>query len=371
MVILNLAVFVSYILAFVVIISVIVFVHEFGHYFFAKIFGVKVEEFSIGFGKELFGFNDKSGTRWKFCLIPAGGYVKLFGDTNEASTPDSAMLTAFTDEEKSKTLHFKKTYQKMLIVLGGPFANFIFSMIILLGFYLSIGKPFVNPVITAIVQDSPAMKYGLQAGDRILKMDNTNIVWFDDISRFVALNTGEEIEITLLRNSEVHIIHLKPEIVKANDSLGNEIDMAKIGILSDRLAYSELGFLQALKFSVLEVKNVITSTMKILWQIAVGKRDSSAIGGPIRIAKYSAQSFDKGMITVLWFMAMLSINLGLINLFPIPVLDGGHFIFYIIEAIKGGAVALKYQEYAAKVGLAIIAAIFLFATFNDVRSFFK
>jgi len=319
----------------------------------------------------LLGFNDKSGTRWKFSLIPAGGYVKIFGDSNEASTPNQELLSKLNQEEKSQTMHFKPIYQKALIVFGGTFANLLFAFVILWFFFAYFGKPFIDPVVTLVKEHSAAEKAGLKVGDRITHIDNNKIDWFDDIKRITAINTGTQIVIKYLREDLSFSTLLTPDMIKGKDFLGNEVLMPQLGIMSDRLTYKNLGIINSAYFSVVEMYNIINSTIKVVGQMIAGKRDASSLGGPIRIAKYSGQSLQKGTFTVFWFLAMISINLGVINLLPIPLLDGGHLFFYCIEALKGPEKALKYQAYASKVGVVFLAALFLFVTFNDIRYLFK
>lgn len=364
-----------YILGFYLIISVIVFVHEMGHYLLGKAFGVKAETFSLGFGKELFGFNDRSGTRWKFSLIPAGGYVKFFGDSDEASTPDEKLLKGLVkEEEKAQSLYFKPLYQKALIIIGGPMANLLFAVIILFGFALSFGKTFTEPVITYIEKGGPADIAGLKIGDKILQINHRKVHGFNDIIKEVNLNVAEKILLLrerkagTLETPNTEIIEVIPKFVITKDMLGNENRTPAIGIASNIITHANLSVPQALYSSLEETKHIMYATLRVLGQIITGKRDTSSLGGPVRIAKYSVQSLDRGLITILWFIAMLSINLGLINLFPIPLLDGGHLVVYIIELLIGESAALKYQTHATKVGFLILIAIFLLATFNDIKS---
>ncbi|AHX11614.1 RIP metalloprotease RseP [Neorickettsia helminthoeca str. Oregon] len=348
-------------------VSVIVFAHEFGHYIFAKMFGVKVEEFSIGFGKELLGFNDRSGTRWKFSMIPAGGYVKMFGDADETSAPDNEKIRHMQDDVKSRTLHCKPLYQKALVIFGGPLANFIFAFLLLSFLYGYLGKVTVDPIVTSVVAESPAAHAGFQVGDKILKMNGTPVAGFDKVKQFVYLNREREISFVVLRDGKELFIQATPRIESGTDIFGNQENLPRLGIESSIVHYSKVSPMTAMKLSIIEVGNVIRSTLKILGQTIIGRSSPDSIGGPIKIAKYSGQSFQRGYAMVIWFMAMLSINLGLFNLFPIPMLDGGHLLFYLIEWINGDKVAVKYQEWASKVGIAILLAILVFAAFNDIR----
>ncbi|ACT69677.1 RIP metalloprotease RseP [Neorickettsia risticii str. Illinois] len=356
-----------YLASFVLVVSVIVFAHEFGHYIFAKMFGVKVEEFSIGFGKELFGFNDKSGTRWKLSMIPAGGYVKMFGDLDESSATDFEKIRMMDDCMRAQTLNCKPLYQKALVIFGGPFANFVFAFLILSFLYGCFGKVTVEPVVASVIRDSPAAHAGFRVGDRILTMNNKPIVSFDEIRKFIYLNRDSAVSFTVSRNGDEISISVTPRIEVGEDIFGNREELPKLGIEASKIQRSEIGVLDAMRFSLIEIGNVVHSTLKLLGQTIAGKAKTDAIGGPIKIAKYSGQSMRMGFTMFLWFMAMLSINLGLFNLFPIPMLDGGHLLFYLIEWIKGDRVAVGFQQWAGRAGMLLLIAILVFAVFNDIR----
>lgn len=359
-----------YLLSFLVVISVIVFIHEYGHYIVAKLCGVKIDTFSIGFGKELFGFNDKSGTRWKFSVVPAGGYVKMFGDEDEASRPAESTLLSMSDEEKNQAFYFKKLYQKALIVAAGPVANFILAAVILSFFYISYGKPYTPPIINHVVQSSVAEKSGLQIGDEILAIDDIKIETFDDVVRIISTNTATELDISYLRNGNVFFIKLVPEIIDSKDVFGNASKSTRIGISANVTEYKHLPLLTAIYGSVIEVKNIIGTTCRVLWQMITGQRNLNDLGGPIRIVKYSGQSIEKGGLFTLWFIAMLSVNIGFMNLLPIPILDGGHLFSYCMEIVGGKRLAARYQKYAMKVGIVLIAMIFALTTLNDLKMLF-
>ncbi|KYH12704.1 RIP metalloprotease RseP [Neorickettsia sp. 179522] len=356
-----------YLASFVLVVSVIVFAHEFGHYIFAKMFGVKVEEFSIGFGKELFGFNDKSGTRWKLSMIPAGGYVKMFGDLDESSAVDFEKIQMMDDCMKAQTLNCKPLYQKALVIFGGPLANFVFAFLVLSFLYGYFGKVTVEPVVASVIIDSPAANAGFKVGDRILAINNKPVVSFDEIKKFIYLNRNSAVSFTVLRDGYEISMSVTPKIEIGEDIFGNHEEVPKLGIEASKIQRSEIGVLDAMRFSLIEIGNVIHSTLKLLGQTITGEAKTDAIGGPIKIAKYSGQSMRMGFAMVLWFMAMLSINLGLFNLFPIPVLDGGHLLFYLIEWIKGGRVAIGFQQWAERAGMLLLIAILVFAVFNDIR----
>ncbi len=358
-------------LSFIVVISAIVFVHEYGHYIVAKLCKVKIESFSIGFGKEIFGFNDKSGTRWKFSIIPAGGYVKMFGDANEASAPDQENLKNMPLEDKQYAFHFKKLYQKALIVAAGPIANFLLASVILSFFYMYHGKPYTPAIISNIAKDSAAYESGLEIGDKIISIDGEEVITFDQIIRTVSTNVNSTINITYQRDGITHEAELKPKLVDSKDVFGNKIQSRKLGISSNITHYEHLPAISAISASIIEIKHIITSTCKVLSQMITGKRNLDDLGGPIRVIKYSGQSMDKGVLFTLWFIAMLSVNIGFVNLLPIPVLDGGHLFFYLIEACTNTTIAMRIQHYSMKAGIVLIFALIAFTTFNDLKMLFQ
>lgn len=359
--------FLFYLLSFVLVISVIVFAHEFGHYIFAKMFGVKVEEFSIGFGRELFGFYDRSGTRWKFSMIPAGGYVRMFGDVDESSTEDFEKINTMTDELKAQTLHCKPLLQKVLVIFGGPLANFIFAFFVLTFLYGCFGKITVEPVVTSIVHDSPAENAGFKIGDRVIRINDKPIFSFDEMKRFIYLDPNSEMSFTVLRDNSELVISLTPRIEAGKDVFGNQEKVPRIGVEASQVRYNRVGVIGAMHLSLIEIGTVTHSTFKLLGRMITGRISGDAVGGPIKIAKYSGQSMRMGPAVLLWFMAMLSINLGLFNLFPIPMLDGGHLLFYLIEWIKGDKVAVSFRQWASRAGMVLLIAILVFAAYNDIR----
>ncbi len=354
--------------AFVVVLSTIVFIHEFGHYYIAKLSGVKIEVFSIGFGKEIFGWNDKSGTRWKFCWIPFGGYVKMFGDINPVSAPDSDKIASFTEEEKKNAFHEKPLYIKAAIVAAGPIANFILSIAILIFFFFHYGKPVTLPEVSSVLEKSPAAEAGILPEDFILKLDNEDIESFSDISRIISLNTGTTIDVTLQRKDKILNLKVTPKITERKDAFGNDIKIAMIGVASTEISYAQIDFPSSVKEAFKETYNLSSSTLKAIGQIITGKRSAKELTGPIGIAKYSGQSAKQGVQAVLWFIIVLSINLGLVNLFPIPALDGGHLLYYAIEAVRGKPMADRLQSYGIKIGVALVISLAIFAIINDFRN---
>ena len=360
------------ILPFIVLILVVVFIHEYGHYYFAKKYGVKVTDFSIGFGKELFGWNDKLGTRWKICWIPLGGYVKFFGDRNVFSQSDQEeIIKKYSEEERKKLFILKPLYQRSLIVAAGPIANFILAIVIFLFIYMFVGKDFTPAVINEVQKDSPAEVAGLMKNDVILEIDGTEVKSILDVSKLITLSTSDFIDFKVSRYDQDVLLKVKPNIVETEDNLGNKINKRMIGIMlgpyNNKVNHVKLGPAKALYYSLNEVYFVTISSLKYLGSILTGSGDSSQLGGPIRIAKITGQVAELGIVPFLSIMAYISISLGLINLFPIPLLDGGHLMFYGFEKILGRPLSQKTQEGFFRIGMFLLLFIMFFATYNDLK----
>lgn len=353
--------------AFLFVLGLIVFIHEYGHYIIAKLCGVKITTFSIGFGKEIYGWDDKSGTRWKISAIPLGGYVKMFGDASAASTPDSGLLENMSEEERKGAFHFKPLYQKMLVVAAGPIANFLLSIAIFTYFIMANGIVSVEPVIGKIVADSPAYEAGLEVGDRITKIDGAEIKSFNDISFALSTNLGTPVKTEIKRENQIIELTITPRMFEDEDGLGNKITRPLIGIKSGDFTHTYLNFPQAVGEATVKTYKLCEATLKVIGQMITGKRDANDLKGPIGIAQLSGQAAEKGVNTLLWLMALISANLGLMNLLPVPVLDGGHLVYYTVEAIRGRPLAEKIQEYGFRVGFALITMLMAFTIINDVK----
>ena len=362
----------SYLLPFILLILVVVFIHEYGHYYFAKKYGVGVTDFSIGFGKEILGWIDKSGTRWKICWIPLGGYVKFFGDRNVFSQSDhEELLKKYNSDEKEKLFILKPLYQRSLIVAGGPLANFLLAIVIFFFIYTFVGKDFTPAVINEVKKDSPAYEAGLMKNDVIVSIDNQKVKSIMDVSKFITMSTNEYIDFIVSRYEQEMFFKIKPELVVSEDNLGNKINKRMIGIqigaYNNEINHVKLGPIKSFYYSLNEVYFVSVSSLKYLFSIIRGKGDSSQLGGPIRIAKISGQVAEFGILPFISMMAYISISLGLINLFPIPLLDGGHLMFYGFEKILGRPLSQKTQEGFFRIGMFLLLSLMLFATFNDLK----
>ena len=360
------------ILPFIVLILVVVFIHEYGHYYFAKKYGVGVTDFSIGFGKEIFGWNDKSGTRWKICWIPLGGYVKFFGDRNVFSQADQEkIISKYSSEDQKKLFVLKPLYQRAIIVAAGPFANFLLAIVIFLSIYMFIGKDFTPAMINEVQNESPAQVAGLKKNDIILEIDGNKVKSILDVSKLIMMSTSEFIDFKVSRFDNELILKVKPNVVDGEDNMGNKVKKRMVGIklspFNNEIKHVKLGPAKALYHSLSEVYFVSISSLKYLGSIIAGSGDSSQLGGPIRIAKITGQVAEFGFIPFLSIMAYISISLGLINLFPIPLLDGGHLMFYSFEKILGRPLSQKTQEGFFRIGMFLVLSLMFFATYNDLK----
>ena len=362
----------DFILPFIALILVVVFIHEYGHYYFAKRYGVGVTDFSIGFGQEIFGWNDKSGTRWKICWIPLGGYVKFFGDRNVFSQADQEkIIKKYNEEDRKKLFVLKPLYQRVLIVFGGPLANFLLALVIFFSIYTFIGKDFTPAVINEVQSDSPAMVGGLKQNDVILEIDGNEVQSIMDVSKYIMMSTDDFIDFKVKRSYDELLLKIKPNIVLSEDNLGNKINKRvvgiKLGAQNNEINHVKLGPAKAIYHAAHEVYYVSTSSLKYIGAMIFGKADTSQLGGPIRIAKISGQVAEFGLLAFISMMAYISISLGLVNLFPIPMLDGGHLMFYAFEKVLGRPLSQNTQEGFFRIGLFILLSLMVFTTFNDLK----
>ena len=362
----------NYLIPFLILITIVVFIHEYGHYYFAKKYGVGITDFSIGFGKEIFGWNDKSGTRWKICWIPLGGYVKFFGDRNVFSQSEQQeTINQYKEEDRQKLFILKPLYQRSIIVAAGPLANFALAILIFTIINMFVGKDMTPAIIDEVQKDSPAFVAGMKKNDKIIYIDNKKVESILEVSTFINISTAETIEFIVLRNDQDVSLLVKPDLVDAKDSLGNSVKKRMIGIklspLNNKYEKQPLGPSKAIYYSVKEVWFVTVTSLNYLGKMITGAADSSQLGGPIRIAKITGQVAELGIIPFLSIMAYISISLGLINLFPIPMLDGGHLMFYLIEKILGRPLSQKTQEGFFRIGLFLLFSLMFFVTFNDLK----
>lgn len=351
--------------AFLFILTVIVFFHELGHYWVARRNGVRVEVFSIGFGPELFGWTAKSGTRWKVSILPLGGYVKMFGESSASSDAEREL----TDAEKAVSFHHKRVGQRAAVVAAGPIANFILAIVILTGLFMVAGQPYTPPVIGAVQEDSAAAAAGFQPGDRIVAVDGSAIERFEQLQRIVSMSPAQEMSFTVQRGDETVVLEATPRTSETVDRFGNRSTIGLLGVSRTGTELKRHGPVSAVVEATSETFRLAYFTLQAVGQIIRGARSAEDLGGPIRIAQLSGQVAEVGVVNVFWFLAVLSINLGLINLFPVPMLDGGHLAFYAVEAVRGRPLSERAMEYGFRVGLGLVVALFVFVTVQDLARF--
>ncbi len=357
-------------LSFVVVLTIVVFVHEFGHFYIARKNGVRCQAFSIGFGPELFGFTDKLGTRWKFSLIPLGGYVKMFGEaeTMQAIEGGSNEPRALTAEEEKVSFKFKTVGQRAAIVFAGPAVNFLFAIAVFWILFMTNGRPVTEPVIGQVTEGSAAAEGGLQVNDRVKEINGRAIQRFEDIRGIVPLSDGSPMHLTVERDGRTQDLTITPRMTSEDNGMGQQQKRYVLGIapLAENGKSVVLNPIQALRASVSQTYEVVEGTFIAVSQIISGRRGTEDLGGPIRIAQYSGQMAKSGGVGFIAFVAILSINLGLINLFPVPMLDGGHLLFYAIEAVRGRPLSERAQEWGLRVGLVLVMALMIFGAWNDI-----
>lgn len=359
--------FLMYVLGFLLLLGPLVTIHELGHYLVGRWFGVKAEAFSIGFGKELAGWTDKRSTRWKLAVLPLGGYVQFAGDMNPASQPDAEWLK-LPAEERNQCFQAKPLWQRALIVLAGPAANFIFAIAILAGFLMAYGQLVAAPTIGIIEPGSVAEKAGLKLGDRITAIGGTSVDEFNDVSRLVAPHPRETMALEVVRDEQPLSLTVVAAPKLERDRFGNEFTRGYLGIGPANPEVRSVNPLQAVGLAVIQTRDMIGMMVTGIGQIITGRRSVEELGGPLKIAKFSGEQLSLGWRAFVAFAAFISINLGFINLLPIPVLDGGHLAFYAAEAIRRKPASPKSQEWAFRTGVAFVVALMLFVTINDIAS---
>jgi regulator of sigma E protease len=356
------------VISFLLVIGPLIFVHEYGHYLAGRLCGVKAETFSIGFGHELAGWTDKRGTRWKIGALPLGGYVRFAGDMNPASAPSAAWL-ALPPEERARTFQGRPLWQRAVIVLAGPVTNFLFAILIFSALFAVNGEPRTPPVVAGVESGSAAQAAGLQPGDRIESIAGRAIDRFEDITPIVAMRPGEALELQILRQGRELMLTATPKPDVITDRFGNAMTRGLLGIRSGASVFVELTPMEVPGAAVAKPYETIRLIVDTTGQIITGRRSTSELGGPLKIAQLSGQQATLGWQDFVYFMAAISVNLGFINLLPIPLLDGGHLLFYGIEAVRRRPVDSGFQDWAFRSGLAFLLALMVFVTLNDLGSF--
>jgi len=363
--------FMTAFLAFIVVLTPVVFFHELGHFAVARWNGVDVEAFSIGFGKELFGWNDAKGTRWKVCLIPLGGYVKFAGDANAASVPDFEQSDAMSEAERAGSCVHKTVWQRAAVVIAGPMANFLLAMVIFTGCLMYSGKIVLDPVVASVLENSAAAGVGIKQGDIIRGLNGKKITEFRDIQLIVGPNAGREMELEVERDGARKVFQITPVEKEIKDRFGNPFKQGLLGISASNdpshRRNVDLGPVGAFNEAAGLVWLNITMPLHYIKDIIIGQKSADLLGGPVRIAKFSSDFTSLGLYSALMFIGTISVLIGFFNLLPVPMLDGGHLVFYFIEAIRGRPVSPKIQEMAFTVGMFAMMSLMLFTFYNDIN----
>ncbi|HZT25150.1 MAG TPA: RIP metalloprotease RseP [Pseudolabrys sp.] len=360
----------GYLVPFLFVLTIVVFFHELGHFLVARACGIRVLTFSLGFGPELVGFNDRYGTRWKISAIPLGGYVKFFGDDNPASVPDRNAQAAMSEAEKKDTFAGQKVHARAAVVAAGPIANFILAIAIFAAIFISVGKQTTSARVDAVQPGSAAAAAGFQPGDLVLSIDGDKIDSFSDMQRIVSVSSGEPLKIVVDRQGHEVTLTATPQLKTIKDNFGNSHRLGVLGISRSMapgdIKTQKLGPLSAIAAGAEETWFVVDRTLSYIGGVFVGREAADQLGGPIRIAQVSGEVASAGFVALIHLTAVLSVSIGLLNLFPIPLLDGGHLLFYGIEAIRGRPLSDRAQEVGFRIGLAIVVMLMIFATFNDI-----
>jgi len=355
------------VLAFIGAIGPLVFFHELGHYLVGRLFGVDAETFSIGFGHEIAGWTDKQGTRWKIGWLPLGGYVRFVGDMNAASAPGD--VEELPPGLRERSFPVKPVWQRFLIVLAGPAANYVLAILIFAGFFAAFGMPSTPSVVAAVQQGSAAAAAGIRAGDRIESVNGENASNFEDLERIVALRPGDVVTIKVRRNGQPTVLQARLGMTVERDRFGQEYRIGRLGVFATGQQLKKVSALELIPQATRYTYVLTAATVEGIGQIISGRRSADETAGPLKIAQIAGQQAALGPLEFVQFLALLSINLGFINLLPVPVLDGGHLFFYILEAVRRRPVSVRIQEWAFRGGLALLLTLLLLRTVGDLGSF--
>ena len=354
-------------IAFVCALGPLVFIHELGHYLVARWFGVGAETFSIGFGREIGGWTDKRGTRWKVGWLPLGGYVKFIGDEHAASAPGDISNLSLEDRERS--FHHRPVWQRFLIVLAGPVSNFLLAILIFAVFFATFGAPRSPPIVGEVQPGSAAAVAQIQPGDRIMSIGGRETPTFEDLRSFAVLRPGEKVTVQYERAQQVREVRLTLGTDIEKDRFGQTFKRGLLGVSPAGIVFEPVPPLRLIPDATVYVVRLTQTMLDALWQIITGRRSVKELGGPLKIAQVAGQQATLGLVAFVSLVALLSINLGFINLLPVPMLDGGHLLFYGIEAVQRRPVSPRAQDWAFRGGLAFILALLLLTTVNDLGSF--
>lgn len=356
--------------AFLFVLTIVVFFHELGHFAVARAFGVKVETFSVGFGPAIVSRVDAKGTRWKISWVPFGGYVQFFGDMGPASTPDNEKLDNASPEERGGAFQFKPVYQRALIAVAGPVANFILAVVVFSAVFMFFGAGTLSNAVGKVTPGDPAAIAGIQSGDHILAINGKPVHTWSDLQTVTRSSNARPLLMSLSRHGQVLSLRVQPKKLEAKDIYGEPVKFTGIGLEPSAndsdLIMTRLGPVDAVAAGANQVEFVVATTLTYLWRIVSGHADSSQLSGPIGIANVSQQVASTGMLNLIRLIAFISVSIGLVNLFPIPILDGGHLLYYGCEAVLGRPLGVRVQDLGFRLGLAVMLGLMLFATWNDL-----
>lgn len=361
---------VTYTVPFILVLTVIVFVHEMGHYLVARWNGVAVQTFSLGFGSELFGWTDSRGTRWRISAIPIGGYVRFLGDLNAASQPDEATVASIPARMQPHLFVNKSVWQRIAVVAAGPAANVLLTFLIIYAMLVGFGRYTVPPVIDSVVAGSVAESAGLAPGDRVLSVDGYEVRGFNDFQRLVSTSPERAVSIEVQRGNDVLDFSLVPEPVEIEDAFGNPLRIGRIGVVrestADDVELYRPGPVEAVSMTFEEIRFIIDRTVAFIGDFFVGRGDFEQLGGPVKVAQVSGDVASLGVLALINLTALLSLNIGLFNLLPVPLLDGGHLLYYAFELVLRRPLSPRVQEFGFRVGLVLVAGLMLFTLINDL-----
>jgi regulator of sigma E protease len=361
---------IGYVVPFLFVLTIVVFFHELGHFLMARLCGIKVLVFSIGFGPEIAGFNDRYGTRWKISAVPLGGYVKFFGDDNAASVPDQAAAASMSDADRKDSFMFQPVRSRAAVVAAGPVANFVLAIAIFAAIFMTVGKQTTSARVDTVQPASAAEAAGFKPGDLVTAINGEKIDSFSDMQRIVSISAGETLSIDVDRGGAPINLKATPQLKELKDNFGNIHRLGVLGISRSMspgdIKTEKAGPLRAIAMGAQETWFVVDRTLAYIGGVFVGREAADQLGGPIRIAQVSGQVATAGFTALIHLTAVLSVSIGLLNLFPIPLLDGGHLLFYAIETIRGRPLSERAQEVGFRIGLAVVVMLMIFATFNDI-----